>query len=129
MGKPRDPLYWRKWRARHPEYRARERTRLKARRRAHPEEHRASEAARKARRRAEASIPPLHHGHQILEQARLLALAHVRPNGLVSMYDPLYDDVVGAVVVALLEGTDPHLAAHAAVATERSWRRVTAELF
>lgn len=31
MGRPRDPDYWRKWRAAHPDYRERERVRLRAR--------------------------------------------------------------------------------------------------
>lgn len=33
MGKPKDPDYWKKWRAAHPEYREREQERLKARQR------------------------------------------------------------------------------------------------
>lgn len=39
MGKPKDPEYWKKWRAAHPEYRERERLRLRARERT-PEQRR-----------------------------------------------------------------------------------------
>lgn len=49
VGKPKDPDYWRKWRAEHPEYRERERQRSRARKRT-PEQRRAERE--RARQRA-----------------------------------------------------------------------------
>lgn len=49
MGKPKDPDYWKDWRARHPEYRDRERQRTRARKRT-PEQRRAERE--RARQRA-----------------------------------------------------------------------------
>jgi len=51
VGKPKDPDYWKKWRAAHPEYRERERQRARARERT-PEQRRAE------RERARSRVQP-----------------------------------------------------------------------
>lgn len=52
MGKPKDPDYWKKWRAEHPEYREQERVRSRARKRKRTPEQRRAERER-ARLRAQ----------------------------------------------------------------------------
>ncbi len=127
MGKPPDPGYWRAWRAAHPEYRAREVERRRQRRLIHGREDRTTELARLAATRPSralvlAPMPDLHLGHSLLDEAIVIATRHIRPDRRAVLMDPLFDDVVGAVVVAILAGTDPDAAARAARLEEHRHR-------
>lgn len=111
MGKPKDPHYWRKWRAAHPEYQARERQRLRSQTRNH---HTAGER-RKSRAIDREPLPPLfpelHHGAALSwwdEELRL--------------------DLKQEAELALLEGRDPVLAVRQYASREVAWYRATREL-
>lgn len=115
-----DAAYLRRWRAAHPEYRAREALRSRARK--------ATSAYRAWRRTHERRqsralpplppLPPLHQGHPILATARLIA----GPAG------PLWDDLVGEAALALVAGEDPAAAVTAFRRREQAWAFHTAPL-
>lgn len=52
-----------------------------------------------------------------------------RRTSLVSLHDPLYDDLLSVAVLAILEGTDPTLEVAAYGSRERSYGRITAPIF
>ena len=58
MGKPTDPHYWRKWRAAHPEYRARERRRQAGRQHGDRTQEYARRAAQREEDEARTAMPP-----------------------------------------------------------------------
>jgi hypothetical protein len=122
----RDPAYYRAWRAAHPEYRARQ-TRLRNERRIR--NGRGDRSAEYAARRSRAipELPVLHIGHELFEQAR--RAVGPRTSTLVSLADPLYDDLVAEATLALLEGTDPAAAVRRYRASEAAFGRVTRPLF
>jgi hypothetical protein len=120
-----DAAYYRAWRRAHPEYRARQ-NRLRNERRKH--KGRADRSAEYAGRPSR-SIPPIggmHIGHKIFEQAR--RIVGPRRTSLVTLYDPLYDDLLSEAVLALLEGQDPEVAVRRYGARERAFGRVTSPL-
>ncbi len=118
--------YYRAWRAAHPEYRARQNRLRNERRRRHGRGDRSAEYAHRASR-AMAPVPGLHIGHTLFERAR--QIVGPRTTTLVSLHDPLYDDLVSEATLALIEGRDPRDAIRAYGARERAFGRVTCPLF
>ena len=121
MGRPASPDYWRRWRATHPEYRARERERAGARRRAgyrSPRTHRTRVVAE----------PIAIATHPLLAWAQDLAAGLVREDRRVRLSDELYPDVVGEIVLARLQRQDPVARATVWLRAERSWRHHLAPL-
>ena len=121
-----DAAYNRAWRAAHPEYKARQ-NRLRAeRRRIHGRGDRTAEYARR-RNRTIPPIPPLHDGHDLFEQAR--RIVGERRTSLVTLYDPLHDDLLSEATLALIEGRDPHEAIRTFRSRELAFGRITCPLF
>jgi hypothetical protein len=117
-----DAAYYRSWRAAHPEYRERQ-NRLRAeRRKRNGRGDRSQEYARR-RRRAMGPMPAMHLGHDLFEMAR--RIVGPRRTSLVTLYDPLYDDLLSEATLALIEGRDPEDAVRRYGAAERTFGRVT----
>jgi hypothetical protein len=121
MGKPTSPDYWRRWRAAHPEYRARERDRARTRRRA-------GYRSPKKRRPLVEPEPIEPEPHPLLTWAQELAAGIVREDGRARLSDELYADVVGEILLAKMERQDPVARATAWLRAERSWRHHLAPL-
>jgi hypothetical protein len=120
-----DAAYHRAWRATHPAYRARQNRLRNERRRRDGRGDRSREYARRCSR----AIPPtpgLHVGHDLFERAR--EIVGPRRSTLVTLHDPLYDDLVSEATLALIEGRDPVDAVRAYGARERAYGRVTCPL-
>lgn len=121
-----DAAYYRAWRAAHPEYRARQ-NRLRAeRRRLNGRGDRTAEYRRR-RSRALPSIPPLHDGHHLFDEAR--RVVGPRRTTLVALHDPLHDDLLSEATLALIEGRDPREAIRSFRAREKAFGRITCPLF
>ena len=121
-----DAAYYRAWRAAHPEYRERQ-NRLRAeRRRRKGRGDRSQEYARR-RSRAFPPLPAMHLGHELFELAR--RIVGPRRTSLVTLYDPLYDDLLSEATLALIEGRDPQDAIRRYGAAERTFGRVTCPIF
>ena len=120
-----DAAYHRAWRAAHPEYRKRQNRLRNERRRRNGRGDRSAEYARR-RSRAIPPIPGLHVGHDLFEQAR--DVVGPRRSTLVTLHDPLYDDLVSEATLALIEGRDPVAAIRSYGARERAFGRVTCPL-
>lgn len=120
-----DAAYFRAWRAAHPEYRARQNLLRNARRRVTGRGDRSAEYARRASR-AIPEIPELHLGHQLFDRAR--NVVGPRTTSFVTLFDPLYDDLVSEATLAIIEGRDPSDAVRAYRARERGFERVTCQL-
>lgn len=112
MGKPKDPAYWRRWRAAHPEYRSREVARARRRRAETGRKDRTAEYAR--RNAARRSGPP--------EPLPELLPDLVRGSRLVFPEEDLARDLRQEAELARLEGRDPIEAVRAYAAREREWR-------
>jgi hypothetical protein len=69
----------------------------------------------------------MHIGHDLFELAR--RILGPRPGTLVTLEDPLYDDLLSEATLALVEGRDPQDAIRRYSATERAFARVTCPLF
>ena len=117
-----DAAYHRAWRAAHPEYRKRQNQLRNQRRRLKGRGDRSAEYARR-RSRAIPPVPGLHVGHDLFEQAR--EIVGPRRTSLVSLYDPLYDDLLSEATLALLEGRDAQAAVRSYGARERTFGNVT----
>ena len=50
-------------------------------------------------------MPGLHHGHDLFAQAR--RIVGPRRTSLVTLHDPLHDDLLSEATLAILEGRDP----------------------
>ncbi|HEY4189710.1 MAG TPA: hypothetical protein VGM28_04745 [Candidatus Limnocylindrales bacterium] len=121
----RDAAYFRAWRAAHPEYRARQNRIRNERRRRHGRGDRSAEYATRPSRSIP-QVPGLHLGHSLFERAR--QIVGPRRTSLVTLADPLYDDLVSEATLALIEGRDPSEAVRAYGAQERAFGRVTCPL-
>ena len=121
MGRPASPDYWRRWRAEHPAYQARERERARARRQA-------GYRSPKTRRTRVVVAPVEVAPHPLLAWAQGLAAGLVREDRRVHLSDELYADVVGEILLARLEHKDPVTRATAWLRSERSWRHHLAPL-
>ncbi len=117
-----DASYHRVWRAAHPEYRARQNRLRNERRRRTGRGDRRTEHTRRLSR-AIPPVPGLHLGHDLFEQAR--RIVGPRRTSLVTLYDPLYDDLLSEATLALIEGRDAEDAVRRYGAEERSFGRVT----
>lgn len=114
MAKPRDPNYWKKWRAEHPEYAARQNELRRARRAINGRGNRAVEYAKRASRAV--LKPPL-------------LFPQLRHGTLVSYWDEeLRMDLEQERALAVLEGRDPDKAAKEYRARETKFSRLTAPL-
>jgi hypothetical protein len=120
-----DAAYYRAWRAAHPAYRARQNQLRNERRRRKGRGDRTAEHARR-RSRAIPPLPGMHVGHAIFERAR--EIVGPRRTTLVSLHDPLHDDLLSEATLAILEGRDPHDAIRSYGAKERSFGRATCPL-
>ena len=121
-----DAAYHRAWRAAHPEYRDRQNRLRNERRRRYGRGDRSAEYASR-RSRANPQMPSLHEGHVLFEQAR--RIVGPKRSSLVSLHDPLHEDMLSEATLALLEGRDPRAAIRAFGARERAFGRVTCPLF
>lgn len=81
MGKPKDPDYWKKWRAEHPEYRERERARTAARKRT-PEQRRAER-----RRGSEKAAEAVQRAQRRREKHRPVEAAYRKRQGPAALYE------------------------------------------
>ena len=68
----------------------------------------------------------MHVGHDLFERAR--QIVGPRRGTLVTLEDPLYDDLLSEATLALVEGRDPHVAIRRYSARERAFARVTCPL-
>ena len=118
--------YYREWRKNHPEYRAREGERRRARRaRMTPEERRKDRGTRPSRLCGPVvSVPSLHQGHELFDRAREMARI---TNGFKYLTHPYYDDLISELVLGQLEG-DPEAAQKAFLSRERAWLHKTISL-
>jgi len=110
-GKPADPEYWRRWRAAHPAYVARERDRSARRRAEGRRGDRSAEYANRAAHRASRAGQPLTELFPDL----------VRLANLLCREEDLDRDIRQEVALALLEGRDPAEAEAAYRRRERRW--------
>jgi len=74
-------------------------------------------------------IPPLHVGHPLFELAHQLVRRWCRVSTLTSLVDPLYDELMGTALLALVEGRDPKGAIRVEQKREQKWRLRTVPLF
>jgi hypothetical protein len=112
-----DAAYYRRWRAEHPAYRARQNELRNLRRRLHGREDRSRE--RRPPPPPLAPILPLHTGHDIFSHAK--RLARISP-GYRYLIHPFYDDLVSEIVLALVEGRSPMEARSKFLRSEYGWR-------
>jgi hypothetical protein len=121
-GKPRDPGYWKRWRAAHPEYRERQRE-LKNRRRAeNGREDRSREYAKERERRAAARV-----SEPALPELFPDLVPHRRTT-LLFRDEDLRRDLRQVRELALLEGTNVLNAVRSFARREREWIRMTTHL-
>ncbi len=120
-----DAAYHRAWRAAHPEYRERQNRLRNERRHRDGRGDRSREYARRPTR-AIPQLSSLHLGHDLFERAR--EVVGPRRSTLVTLQDPLCDDLVSEATLALIEGRDPEAAIRAYRARERAFGRVTCPL-
>jgi hypothetical protein len=66
-------------------------------------------------------IPALHTGHALFDQARRLQGS--TRSGFKSLVHPYYDDLIGEIVLALVEGRSGIEARRAFLEAEYAWRR------
>ncbi len=113
-GRPKDPDYWRKWRAAHPVYRDREKERRRL-------AHRLIAAERICREEE----PP--QSHPILEEAmRIVGPLHAtRGRAYKFPSEVLYEELVATAALALIEGVDACAAVDAVRKREACWLRIT----
>ncbi|HSP19368.1 MAG TPA: hypothetical protein VLQ79_07640 [Myxococcaceae bacterium] len=121
-----DAAYHRAWRAAHPDYRARQNQIRNERRRRTGRGDRSTEYAERPSR-AIPPLPGLHVGHDLFAVAR--RIVGPRRTALVTLYDPLYDDLLSEATLALLEGRDAQAAVRAYGSRERSLGHLTCQLF
>lgn len=130
MGKPKDPDYFTKYRATHPEYAERDRARGRARKRVvrsqAPRDRTAEYARAKTLRAARAGttlppLPELHTGHELFEQARTIRpRSYVGGISLKFVYEADLEDARSEIVLALLEGRDPTKVPRTFFSTDRA---------
>jgi len=111
MGKPLDPDYFKKYRASHPEYAARDRARRNLRRYAHGPRDRSAEYARRNALRNHAPAEPLQQLYPDLNHGTSVAFWE----------DELRMDIEQEKILAVLEGKDPEKAAKTYATRELAW--------
>ena len=121
MGRASDPFYFRKWRAAHPGYRAKDAERKRRWRAAMSPERRALTHGSHGARIIP-PIPPLHQGSPIFERAKQIAeRLGQHPDRRVAYVDPTYDDLISEISVAILERRDPLKAGRVFLSECRKW--------
>lgn len=120
-----DAAYYRRWRADHPEYAARQNELRAERRRRLGRGDRRAEYSRRPSR-AIPAVGAMHVGHDLFDQAR--RIVGPRRTALTTVYDPLYDDLLSEATLALLEGRDPVLAVRWYRSAELLFGRITCPL-
>ena len=121
MGKPKDPEYWKKWRAQHPEYRERERQRMKRRERGDRSgEHRRRAARLRAKREAE--VHPALQTHPLLRCARCMVASVMKQDGRLMVYDDVFDEAVAEALYSWALGEDPMEGVRRVRADRKRWR-------
>jgi len=124
MGKPKDPDYWRKWRAAHPEYVAREKERSRKRRANGQRGDRTIEYRNRAARlrvaREAVALPTL-ATHPLMRCAHCLVSSIVQRDMRHRVYRDLYDDAVAEVLMAWVTGERPMDAIKRARSYASSW--------
>ena len=120
-----DAAYHRAWRAANPDYRARQNRLRNERRRRAGRGDRSAEYA-KRRSRAIPQVPGLHLGHDLFDLAR--RIVGPQKTTLVTLRDPLHEDLLSEATLALLEGRDPADAVDRYRKQERSYGRITCPL-
>lgn len=104
--------YYRKWRASHPEYRARQ-NELRRKRREGGRGDRSTEYARRRERDRERRLRrDGDNGHllesSLVRRARKIATSRLKPDCRASVYDDRHDDLVCVVILALCDDQDPY---------------------
>lgn len=116
MGKPKDPAYWRNYRASHPEYAASDRDRSRVRKARAPRGDRSAEYA--ARRSRATPVMPL--GILFPDLAHGSAMSFWE--------DELRMDLAQEAALARLERRDVEVAVEAYRRREMAWRAITVPL-
>lgn len=124
-GRPRDPAYWAKYRASHPEYRERQRVLRRARRARMTPQERRRERGQSKPVLPPAELPALHVGHDLFDHAKRIAKIH---HGYKYLTHPFYDDLVCEIVLALVEGRSPLEARSAFLEREYRWRKYAVQV-
>jgi uncharacterized protein with von Willebrand factor type A (vWA) domain len=103
-----DAAYYREWRRTHPTYRKRQNELRNERRKRNGREDRSSEYRRRGqeRLRRNADNGALAES-SLIRKAISIARARKSPDRRTALWDDTYEDLVGVVIVALCEGTDP----------------------
>ena len=115
MGKPRDPAYFRKYRAAHPEYAARDRARNRVRKAKRSRGDRSAEYAKRNAQRSKPVHEPLPQLYPELNSGKAIAFWE----------DELRMDLAQERALAELEGRDPDRAAAEYRGREINWFRHT----
>ena len=116
-----DAAYYRAWRAAHPDYLARERERMRARKRSLTPAQRRTERGPERRCVVPCEpIPPLHCGCDMFDHAKSIAKVS---NGYRFLEHPYYDDLVSEIVLALLEKRSAAKARRDFLDLELAWLR------
>lgn len=107
MGGKVSAEYYRKYRAEHPKYRARERERVRQKRKDHGRGDRSEEYQRRRLRLQERADKGVLLESSLMRKAKQLALRVKKPDMRDRVYDDTYEDLVCVCVLALCEGKDP----------------------
>lgn len=109
MGGKVSAEYYRKWRASHPDYRARQVELKREYRKTHGREDRSKEyrnrRTERLRRNADNGWPA---ESLLVRRAQELATAVKRPDRRTLYWDDTHEELVNICVLALCEGSDPH---------------------
>jgi len=125
LGKPKDPAYWKKWRAAHAEYRERERARsqqrrLEGRRGDRSDEYRKRSARSRADREAE--LPPALDAHPLMRCAVCMVSAVMKRDRRDYVFDDLFEDAVAEALLSWASGEDPMVGIKRARSSAIGWR-------
>jgi hypothetical protein len=127
MGKPKDPDYWKKWRAAHPEYKERERERARARRangerRDRSQEYRNRRVKERAAQAVQECLDREAQEHPLLMEAKeYVRRKGIRPDGRTHVATDYYDECVAEVVLSLLLGQRPQSGYVRAWRARKAW--------
>ena len=128
MGGKQSAEWWREYRARNRDrLNAQQRARRAGRPRDRTRERAVAAARARERRAADAAfvIPAPYTGSDVFDHARLIVHKHARlkPDTRTRVYGDQFEDCVGEVVVALIEGSCAISAIHRFRKREWDWRR------
>lgn len=126
-----DAAYYRKWRASHPEYRARQ---VKIQRERNRRSPRKRDYKREYQQRLDLRRLQEPRGGALLEsslirKAKQLALRVKQPDNRTYMYDDTYEELVSECLLAMCEGRDPGKAMHRWMSKRRIFSAFWAPLY